>query len=409
MATAPAVPVRHRATTWSRARDAARELATAHLRTGTREAPVAHVPLADALGAALAVPVTARAAVPACDSAAMDGYAVAGPGPWRLVGRALAGRPGPVRRLRPGEAVEIATGAPVPARTEAVLPYERAVCDGDRIEGPVRPGRHVRHRGESVPAGAVLAPAGTVVTPALLGLAAGTGHDSLPVRRPRVAALVTGDEVVPTGLPGPGAVRDAIGPMLPGLVRWAGGVLAGSAHVADGRARLTAELRAAAADPATELVVVCGASSAGPADHLRGALDALAADVGVDGVACRPGHPQLLAALPGGPLVVGLPGNPNAALVAALTLLVPALSALAGRRDPAHAGRRAHLAGPADRHARDTRLVAVRVRDGRAAPVGGDGPAALRGAAVADALAVLPPRDGTPDSAGPVELVELPY
>ncbi|MFC7327130.1 molybdopterin molybdotransferase MoeA [Marinactinospora rubrisoli] len=404
LATAHAVPVRRRAMTWSRAREAARELATAHLASGARDAPVTHLPLAEAPGAALAAAVTARVAVPGTDTAAMDGYAVAGRGPWRVVGRVLAGRPNRVDRLRPAEAVEIATGAPVPAGTVAVLPYERAERAGDRVAGPAVPGRHVRRRGETVPRGAVLAPAGTVVTPALLGLAAGTGHDELPVRRPRVAALVTGDEVLPAGLPVPGAVRDAIGPMLPGVVRWAGGVLAHSAYVGDGRAGLVAELRAAAADPWTEVVAVCGASSAGPADHLRDALDALGADIRIAGVACRPGHPQVLAVLPGGPLVVGLPGNPNAALVAALTLLVPALAALAGRPDPAHAGRHARLAAQVDRHPADTRLVAVRVRDGHAVPVGGDGPAALRGVAVADALAVLPPGD----TAGPVELLELP-
>ncbi|WP_344982177.1 molybdopterin-binding protein, partial [Streptosporangium fragile] len=151
-----------------------------------------------------------------------------------------------------------------------------------------------------------------------------------------------------------------------------------------------------------QVVVVCGASSKGPADHLRAVLARLGARVLVDGVAVRPGHPQLLARLPGGRLVVGLPGNPYAALVAALTLLAPAVRALAGEPEPPR--ERSALAGPVRAHPSDTRVVAVR-RSGRGAvPVGHDRPGSLRGAALADALAVVPPGW----RGEPVELVPLP-
>ncbi|TDQ51638.1 molybdopterin molybdotransferase MoeA [Actinorugispora endophytica] len=385
---------------WAEARAAARDI-------GRRCGPGARLrePLAAAAGGVLAEDLRARVAAPSYDAAAMDGYAVAGRGPWTVRGRVLAGRPHEIE-LAPGQAVEIATGARVPEGAGSVLPYEWAERDGDVLRGAVEPGRHVRRKGEETAAGSRVLPAGTVVTPAVLGLAASLAHDDLPVHRPRVRAVVSGDELISAGVPAPGAVRDAIGPMLAGLVASGGGVLAGARNVRDGFETMVSAL-ADAAD--ASVVVVCGASSAGPADHLRGALAELGASVLVDGVRCRPGHPQLLAFLgteqEPGPVVVGLPGNPNAALVAVLTLLLPLLRGMTGRpdRDP---GRLVEglLTGHVSAHERDTRLVAVRVEGDRVVPVGHDRPAALRGAALADALAVLPPGWRGPEA----ELLWLP-
>ncbi|GAA3532031.1 molybdopterin-binding protein [Nonomuraea rosea] len=379
------------------------------------------MPLSEALGSRLAAPLRALVAVPGVDVSAMDGYAVTGEGPWRMVGRVLAGGSLYEAELRPGEAVEIATGAPVPAGTEAVLPWERVTVAphsrGDAvprmqaatpawgedvwIEGVAEAGRHIRRRGEDIAEGAVVLGAGAAVTPVLLGLAAGLGHDELLVRpKPRVAVLVTGDEVVQEGLPAPGRVRDAIGPFLPGLVEWAGGQVTSTLRLPDGPLPLHDALAPSAPAP-SDVLVVCGASSKGPADHLRKVLGDLGADVLVDGVAVRPGHPQLLARLPAGRLLVGLPGNPFAALAAALTLLAPMLRELAGT--PARHETSA-LAGPVRAHPRDTRLVPVRRSSRGAVPVGHDRPGSLWGAALADALAVVPPGW----SGDQVELIELP-
>ncbi|WP_433445212.1 molybdopterin molybdotransferase MoeA [Nonomuraea sp. CA-141351] len=426
----------------------------------------ASVLLADAFGCRLAAPLTALVAVPGVDVAAMDGYAVAGAGPWRVMGRVLAGGACYGDELRPGEAVEIATGAPTPAGASAVLPYEHAAevppprsvavprarveAEPVWVDGAVEAGRHIRRRGEDIAEGAVVLGAGAVVTPVTLGLAAALGHDELLVRpRPRVAVLVTGDEVVHEGLPAPGRVRDAIGPFLPGLVEWAGGRVTGTSRLPDGREPLRTALaalvnappsaptpeepppRATAPPPApaegraliggrgavsavpsdgvgvtgaaaaVDVVIVCGASSKGPADHLRSVLDDLGAEILVDGVAVRPGHPQLLARLPDGPLVVGLPGNPFAALGAALTLLAPILRELAGTSARKETSA---LAGPVRAHPHDTRLVPVRRSSRGAVPVGHDRPGSLWGAALADALAVVPPAW----SGEQVELIELP-
>src|SRR5215212_9993072 len=146
--------------------------------------PAVRMPLAAAAGV-LAAPLRAATPVPAFDCSAMDGYAVGSPGgPWRVVGRILAG-PGRPPPLRPGEAVEVATGAPVPAGTVAVLVAERAVVTGDRLTAlePPEAGRHVRRVGEDVPLGVELLPAGTLLTPTVVGLAAAAGLDVLTVRR----------------------------------------------------------------------------------------------------------------------------------------------------------------------------------------------------------------------------------
>ncbi|WP_238581029.1 molybdopterin molybdotransferase MoeA [Streptomonospora alba] len=390
---------------WAQAREEARRLGARSGCSGGRA-----VALGDALGAVLAHELTALVGVPPYDAAAMDGYAVAGPGPeWSVAGRILAGAADAVGRLSPGQAVEIATGAQVPEGADAVLPYEHATtCAGDgsgagsRVRGEIAAGKHVRRAGEDTLVGDTVVPSGTTVTPALIGLAASLGHDTLLVCRPRVTVLVTGDEIAASGRPGRGQVRDAIGPMLPGIVSSVGAEPAGEPRfLPDALESMAAALRAARGE-GTDVVVVCGASSKGPADHLRAALAEVGATIVVDGVACRPGHPQLLASLGGtgapgdlgeaGTVVVGLPGNPNAALAAATTLLLPALRAMAGAPDtdgvlpPSM-----RVKGAVEPHAHDTRLVAVRVSGGQAEPVGYDRPGSLRGAALADAYAVIPP------------------
>ncbi|WP_394328519.1 molybdopterin molybdotransferase MoeA [Nocardiopsis flavescens] len=378
---------------WSSARDRARAAG------GRAAVAVRAVPLARAAGAVLGADVRALTGVPAFDAAAMDGFAVAGAGPWELVGTSLAGAPAAGAGLAPGQAVEIATGARVPKGTEAVLPYERAERRQGRVAGPAEAGRHVRWTGEETAPGETVLTRGTVVGPAALGLAASLGHETLPVLAPRVAVLVTGAEVTTSGLSGEGFVRDAIGPMLPALVEWAGGRVDRLDHQGDDRAALAEAIAAADAD----LLVVCGSSSKGPADHLRAVLADLGAEVLVDGVACRPGHPQLLARR-AGTVIAGLPGNPGAALVAALTLVVPLLCAMTGRPDPSWWPGPVPVAGEVAAHPRDTRLVAVRVQDGTAVPVGHDRPASLRGAALADAYAVVPPGW----RGGGAELLRLP-
>ncbi|GIH89951.1 molybdopterin molybdotransferase MoeA [Planobispora siamensis] len=383
---------------WQRARERAHAAA--------RPVPPIVAELDRAAGLTLAEEITARTPAPAFDTSAMDGFAVAGPGSWQVCGAVRAGTVWTRGALEAGQAVEISTGAPVPPGADAVLPVELAVRHADLVSGPQpAKGRHIRLAGEDAPAGALLAAAGGWVGPALLGLAASCGYDTLRVRpRPRVRILVTGDELVRHGLPGPGQVRDALGPMLPSLVESMGGRAEEVRHVPDRpEGSLAAAVEAAGE---AEVIVVTGSTSVGVTDQLRSLLDDRAARWVVDTVACRPGHPQLLAGLDGGPWVVGLPGNPYAALVAAHTLLGPLLAGLSGRGLPVLP--RVPLAG-------DVRVAVGRTRvlpatwDGAVARVLAErGSAFLNGAASGDALAAVPP-DWTPGDAVPLVLLARPF
>jgi molybdopterin molybdotransferase len=228
--------------------------------------------------------------------------------------------------------------------------------------------------------------AGVVVESTVLGLVASVGLDRLTViPQPVVTALVTGDELVQRGPSGPGRVRDAIGPMLPGLINRAGAVSTPITHLPDSHEDLVNALATTQAD----LILVSGSSASGPADHLRDALAALGAELIIDGVACRPGHPQALARFDDGRLVLGLPGNPLAALTAFLTLGVAALHRLRGLPLPTLPI--APVPGGLACHPDSTRLVPVRVGGQGVVPVGHGGSAMLRGAASADAFAVVDP------------------
>jgi molybdopterin molybdotransferase len=355
------------------------------------------VGLREAAGRVLAADLVALSPLPSFDAAAMDGWAVRGPGPWTLVGTVLAGDAvfGP---LSPGEAVEIATGAVLPAGSEGVIPYEVGPLEVARHPC----GRHIRRRGEECEHGEVLLKAGDVLSAAALGLAASVGVDELTVRRvPRVVCVVTGSELLQEGLPRNGRIRDAVGPLLVPALRAYGAQVTSMLHLPDDAAALSAALRAVDAD----LVVTSGASSAGPADHLLAVLAGLRAEVLVDGVAVKPGHPQVLARLPDGPLVVGLPGNPLAAIAGLVTLVQPVLAGLLGQQVPdlGSAVLAEDVAGVPGSH----RLVPVLLRQGTAAPTGHGGAAMLRGAALADAFAVLGP--GASGRAGErIALVRLP-
>ncbi|MFJ2936784.1 molybdopterin molybdotransferase MoeA [Streptomyces sp. NPDC087219] len=390
---------------WARARCLARDVS-----------PLAVVsrPLGEVLGQVLARPLAALTDLPPFDSSAMDGWAVAGAGPWRLLGRGvLAGAQPPP--LGPGTAVPIATGARLPSGAGAVLRREHGDVDArtgtllDRTAGPgaPAPGRDIRPQGQESRAGELLLPAGTTVTPAVLGLAAAAGYDRLAVhRRPVVELLVLGDELLESGLPRDGRVRDALGPLLP---HWLGGQ--GGADVT-GRRLVSDDLRPlyeALRDSTADVVVTTGSTAAGPVDFLHDALAALGARLLVDSVAVRPGHPMLLAELPPRAdgrrrRLVGLPGNPLAAVAGTATLAVPLLRRLGGHQDTEPPRTTCAVALPG--HPRDTRLLPVRRSAGEVAPLPFDGPAMLRGLALADGLAVVPP--GGVAAGGDVEVLTVP-
>ncbi|MEV7418537.1 molybdopterin molybdotransferase MoeA, partial [Streptomyces sp. NPDC089919] len=400
---------RHTATPWERARATA---ARAGAAAGSRSH---RTPLADALGEVLAGPLEALTDLPSFDTSAMDGWAVAGPGPWRVRGTddAAAGDPGgvlagsaPAAPLADGEAVRIATGARIPADTTAVIRSEHAHHDPAKArlyaEREVHTGQDIRPRGQECRSGDLLLPAGVPVTPAVLGLAAAAGYDELTtVARPRVEVLVLGDELLSSGLPREGLIRDALGPLLGPWLTALGAEVVGTRRLGDDAEALYAAVTGSTAD----LVLTTGGTAAGPVDHVHPVLHRAGAELLVDGVAVRPGHPMLLARLASGRHLVGLPGNPLAAVSGLLTLAEPLLRALAG-----HGPAPLYTVPVRDEvqgHPYDTRLVPVVLRGEHAVPLRYNGPAMLRGIAAADALAVVPPHGAR--AGQELELLDLPW
>ncbi|MFJ3495049.1 molybdopterin molybdotransferase MoeA [Streptomyces sp. NPDC086091] len=401
-APAPRPPERHRpATPWADARAIAGRAGRA---PAARRAPDS-VALQDALGLVLAAPLTALTDLPSFDTSAMDGWAVAGPGPWTVRGDGVLAGHTEAARLVDGEAVRIATGARIPPDTTAVLRSEHGRTDE---QGRLHAGRDVQHgqdirpRGQECRSGEQLLPDGTVVTPAVLGLAAAAGYDTVAVTpRPRVEVYVLGDELLTEGRPHDGLIRDALGPMLPPWLRSLGAEVVSLRRIGDDADALHRALTGSTAD----LIVTTGGTAAGPVDHVHPTLERMGADLLVDGVDVRPGHPMLLARLQPDRHLVGLPGNPLAAVSGLLTLAEPLLRALGRRPAPEPYG--LPLRESVHGHPRDTRLVPVVLRGDHAVPLRYQGPAMLRGIATADALAVVPP--GGTRAGQETELLDLPW
>ncbi|WP_213451101.1 molybdopterin molybdotransferase MoeA [Rhizomonospora bruguierae] len=374
--------------------------------------PPVPVPLAEADGHTLGAPLVTLTALPPFPTSSVDGWAVRGAGPWRPVGRVLAGGT-PAPMTEDGTAVEIATGAMVPAGAAAVIRVEETGRTGDGlVTGVPREHREWRVPGEEAAGGEELLPAGTPVTPGVIGLAASCGYDQLPVRRgPGAALLIFGDELLTRGAPGGGRVRDALGPQVPGWLRRLGaaGTIPVVGPVED---TLDAHVTAlhTALDGGAELVCTTGGTMHGPVDHLHPALAEVGARYLVNTVAVRPGFPMLLAAVPGPDgrdrFVAGLPGNPQSAVIALVSLVAPLLAGLHGRPLPALPT--VTLAAPLPGRGNQTHLALVRVdAEGLAHPLGHAGSAMLRGLAQATGFAVIAP--GTVGSPGDrVPLVPLP-
>ncbi|WP_067860102.1 NTP transferase domain-containing protein [Nocardia shimofusensis] len=291
------------------------------LRADLTPLPIHTADLRTVRGAALAAPLTAAEALPRFDVSAMDGYAVSGDGPWRLrrdIGFAGGQRP---EGLLPGEAVRIATGAHVPDGATLVLRDEFADISTDRVlhrlpDSPVR--EDIRRRGEDRHAGDPVAPQGAPVTAALISAAASVEVTAAPVRGPvRARVVMTGDEIRSDGPLRAGQTRDSIGPILPDLLGWCGVVTADRVHLRDTPNGFD-EVLAAATD--CDLLVVVGATGGGAADQLRAALGRASATVVVPRLRLRPGGSTIVAELPCRTTVLGLPGNPFAAVATALAL-----------------------------------------------------------------------------------------
>ncbi|MGV9664819.1 molybdopterin molybdotransferase MoeA [Nocardia niigatensis] len=371
--------------------------------------PARRAPLSEALGATLAEPLTAMMALPAADTAAMDGFAVSGRGPrWRLlIGSCTAGRSSRIT-LAEGEAVRIATGALTPPGATAVLRAEYVRIEGSgghpalalAAGAPYR--NDIRPEGESWYGGDELAAAGGRVSAAVISVAQSADAPIGMVRGPlRADLLITGDEIRATGSLGPGQIRDALGAALPHYLGHCDIGVGSLTRLPDDRALLRSWFDR---DTGAELAITVGATGRGAADRLRDVLGEIGAQILIDGVRLRPGGSQLVARLPDGRTLLSLPGSPLAAITASLVTGRALVNVLTGRRDPVSSwGRVADAANPdGDR----VRIVPVRqVEGGVWRAIGAVRTAHLAGLLHAHALAVLPPEAGRGTL---VELLPLP-
>lgn len=289
------------------------------------------LPLDEAADRILAADISAVRDLPGFDNSAMDGYAVRAadvPAQLAVVGSVTAGAAVPPP-LPAGSAMRIMTGAPLPPGANAVIPVEDTTSEGDQVALPGTPeGHHVRRRGEDVACGSVVARCGDRLWPGRLGLLAALGHASVTVaKRPRVAILATGDELVPVNVePAPGQVVDSSAIMLAAQIREAGGIPFYLGIVSDQREAIAAAL---ARTTGYDVVITTGGASVGDHDHARSALIDAGGSLELWKVAMRPGKPLAFGQLERRP-VFALPGNPVSSFVAFELFVRPALLAMQG-------------------------------------------------------------------------------
>ncbi|MDY6876310.1 MAG: molybdopterin molybdotransferase MoeA [Chloroflexota bacterium] len=358
------------------------------------------VGLLEAAGCVLAQVVTADRDIPPLTNSAMDGYAVRGvglartPARLRLVGEVAAGHVSPVR-VEPGTAVRIMTGAPVPAGADTVVRFEDTRLDGEWVEILVAPpsGANVRPAGEDVRAGQVVLQPGQVLRPQEIGMLAAVGQvEAVVVRRPRVAILATGDEVVPPGqTPGPGQIRDANSHTVAAQVRAFGGLplLLGVAN--DQEELVRRGMREALAQRA-DFIITSGGVSVGDFDLVKQVL-AAEGEMHFWALNIKPGRPLAFGVVDGVPLL-GLPGNPVAAMISTELFARPALLKMQGFTNWLRPTVRARLSQPVVRKDGRRHYLRVRVREteaGYEATLTGDqGSGILYSLVQADGLAIIP-------------------
>jgi molybdopterin molybdotransferase len=377
--------------------------------------PVETVPLAEAAGRVLGEDIVAGEDLWPFPRAAMDGVAVrsadlTGAGPdapvaLAVVGAVFSGQVWP-RDLQPGEALRIATGTPVPVGADAVIPHEALQWRGDQVvvTHPVAAGRNVFPPGEDARAGETVLRAGTVLAGGHLGLLAALGVGTVPVvRRPRVAILATGDELVAPGTrPAPGQVRESNSYVLAAEVLAAGALphLLGVArdHPDDLERKVREGLDA-------DALVICGGVSVGERDYVRRTLVRAGVVLHFAGVAMKPGAPVAFGTA-GGCAVFALPGTPGAARIAFEILVRPALRAMLGCPDLERPAVRGRLGAPLRiTPGRRRHLWARAVLGDRGVavvPLPGQGTATLRSASDANALIEIRPEDADLPAGTPV-------
>jgi molybdopterin molybdotransferase len=394
--------------------------ALAAVLAGAEPLPEEMVALDQAYHRVLARDVAALRTQPPQAMSAMDGYAVRSVDAahigarLKVIGEVAAGRPFEAP-LGVGEAVRIFTGGVIPEGADAVVIQEDTVVEGGSvtISEAARPGRHIRPAGIDFSRGDVLLARGIRLTDRDLSLAAGMNYPELAVRRrPKVALLATGDELVmPGSTPGPGQIVYSNGYALRAQARAEGAETIDLGIAADTIAATTQGIRRAC-EASADILITTGGASVGDHDLVKQSLKAEGVTIAFWKIAMRPGKPMMHGRL-GAMRVIGLPGNPVSSYVCGFLFLVPLIRTLSGRADIHHISETALLGRDVgDNDLREDYLRARLERRGDgvliATPVDHQDSSLLGNLAAARALVIRPPFAPRAAAGSPCEILRLP-
>ena len=353
------------------------------------------LPLAAAINRYASADLTAQRTQPARHLSAMDGYAIRfedADGPWTVIGESAAGAP--FRNIvMSGEAVRIFTGAAVPEGADTVIIQENVVRQGDVLmlmgDVPRSKGANIRYAGSDFVQGDLIAPAGTRLRHAHIGLLALAGHTHIPVARQiKVAMLSTGDELVPLGAPlDDDHIPNSNAPMLAALCADLPATIIDLGIAPDNLTALTTAITSA---HEADILVTIGGASVGDHDLVRPALLAAGAQIDFWKVAMRPGKP-LMAGILDKQFILGLPGNPVSAYVTALLFLKPLIAALSGARDALPKPISMTVGTPLPANGNRTDHIRARAENGLIIPLSSQDSAGLAALAKTDFLIVRAP------------------
>jgi len=298
--------------------------------------PTQSIALSDAYGRVLGADMFALCNLPAFETSSMDGWVVNGDGPWKIIGEVKTGQISGLS-LGPSQCLAIATGGVIPDGGQAVVAWEAATERDGFIRGTSEVGANIRPAGAESKKGELLISAGTQLNAPKIGLLAAAGHDDVVVtRRPRIAIFFLGDELMHSGVPVDGLVRDALGPQLPAMLSAFGADVAISDFVTDDLDELVGKISSAINSQNNEIdmVITTGGTADGPRDFIKSAIAAFAGEYLIDRVKVRPGYHILLAKIAsqkGTNLAfLALPGNPQSAIAALISFGRPIIDAMRG-------------------------------------------------------------------------------